>query len=166
MHIGRVVLDSALNFLGGSEPHGGGPPIKSPYAQTSVPKISRADPISKARASRSASRCALVSSSVGTACVNLVIVPQEEAPLSHGTIKLKAIHYVVKVKIGGVAGLLAPVVGNRGSSRRCEMDLEALCARLFSDVQGRKSRSVTAKHPFGTPWVQRGSRDDAILGSF
>jgi hypothetical protein len=45
--------------------------------------------------------------------VNLVIVPQEEAPLSHGTIKLKAIHYVVKVKIGGVAGVLAPLVGKQ-----------------------------------------------------
>jgi hypothetical protein len=45
--------------------------------------------------------------------VNLVIVPQGEAPLSQGTIKLKAIHYVVKVKIGGVAGLLAPLFGKQ-----------------------------------------------------
>jgi hypothetical protein len=40
------------------------------------------------------------------------------------------------------------------------------------DVQGRKSLdvetpfSVTAKRPFGTPWVQPCIRDDAILGSF
>jgi hypothetical protein len=45
--------------------------------------------------------------------VNLVIVPQGEVPLSHGTIKLKAIHYVVKVKIGGFAGWLAPLVGKQ-----------------------------------------------------
>src|SRR5438477_6303687 len=39
--------------------------------------------------------------------VKLVIVPQGEEPLSHGTIKHKAMHYVVKVEIGGVTGLLA-----------------------------------------------------------
>ncbi len=45
--------------------------------------------------------------------VNLVIVPQGEVPVSHGTIKPKAIHYVVKVKIGGVAGLVAPLLGKQ-----------------------------------------------------
>jgi hypothetical protein len=45
--------------------------------------------------------------------VNLVIVPQGEAPLSHGTIKHKANYYVVKVEIGGVAGLLARLVGKQ-----------------------------------------------------
>jgi hypothetical protein len=45
--------------------------------------------------------------------VKLVIVPQGEEPLSHGTIKHKAIHYVVKVKIGGFAGLLAPLLGKQ-----------------------------------------------------
>jgi hypothetical protein len=45
--------------------------------------------------------------------VDLIIVPQGEAPLSHGMIKHKAIHYVVKVKIGGVAGLLAPLLGKQ-----------------------------------------------------
>lgn len=45
--------------------------------------------------------------------VELVIVPQGEEPLSHGTIKLKAIHYVVKVKIGGFAEWLAPLLGKQ-----------------------------------------------------
>jgi hypothetical protein len=34
------------------------------------------------------------------------------------------------------------------------------------DVQGRKSLSVTTKHPLGMRWFQLGSPDDAILGSF
>jgi hypothetical protein len=45
--------------------------------------------------------------------INLVIVPQAEEPLSHGTIKLKVIHYVVKVKVGGFAGFLAPLLGKQ-----------------------------------------------------
>ena len=35
-----------------------------------------------------------------------------------------------------------------------------------TNIQGRKSLSVTPKLPFGTSWVQRGSQDDAILESF
>src|SRR5438105_15515562 len=45
--------------------------------------------------------------------VKLVIVPQGEEPFSHGTINLKAMHYVVKVKIGGITGLLAHVTGKQ-----------------------------------------------------
>ena len=45
--------------------------------------------------------------------VKLVIVPQGEEPFSHGTIKLKAMHYAVKVKIGGVTGLLAHLTGKQ-----------------------------------------------------
>src|SRR5437899_3064776 len=45
--------------------------------------------------------------------VKLVIVPQGEEPFSHGTIKLKAMHYAVKVKIGGVTGLLAHLMGKQ-----------------------------------------------------
>jgi len=45
--------------------------------------------------------------------VKLVIVPQGEEPFSHGTIKLKAMHYAVKVKIGGITGLLAHVTGKQ-----------------------------------------------------
>jgi hypothetical protein len=42
--------------------------------------------------------------------VKLVIIPQGEERLSHGTIKLKTVHYVVKVKIGGFAGLMASLL--------------------------------------------------------
>jgi hypothetical protein len=45
--------------------------------------------------------------------VDLVILPQGEEPFSSGTIKHKAMHYVVKVKIGGIAGLLAPILGKQ-----------------------------------------------------
>ena len=45
--------------------------------------------------------------------VKLVIVPQGEEPFSHGTIKLKAMHYSVKVNIGGITGLLAHVTGKQ-----------------------------------------------------
>src|SRR5207244_4666197 len=45
--------------------------------------------------------------------VKLVIVPQGKESFSHGTIKLKAMHYVVKVKIGGITGLLARVMGKQ-----------------------------------------------------
>lgn len=39
--------------------------------------------------------------------VKLAIIPQGEEAFSHGTVKHKAIHYVVKVEIGGITGLLA-----------------------------------------------------------
>jgi hypothetical protein len=39
--------------------------------------------------------------------VHLEITPQGEVPLTHGVIKLKAVHYVVKVKLDGITGLLA-----------------------------------------------------------
>ena len=45
--------------------------------------------------------------------VKLVIVPHGEEPFSHGTIKLKAMHYSVKVNIGGITGLLAHVTGKQ-----------------------------------------------------
>src|SRR5436190_14235988 len=45
--------------------------------------------------------------------VKLVIVPQGNEPFSHGTIKLKAMHYAVKVKIGGITGLLAHLAGKQ-----------------------------------------------------
>ena len=45
--------------------------------------------------------------------VKLLIVPQGEEPLSHGTIKLKAMHYAVKVKIGGITGVLAHLMGKQ-----------------------------------------------------
>ena len=45
--------------------------------------------------------------------VNLEIVPQGEEAFSIGGYNHKAIHYVVKVKIGGVAGVVAPIIGKQ-----------------------------------------------------
>ena len=45
--------------------------------------------------------------------VDLVILQRGEEPFSSGSIKHKAMHYVVKVKIGGIAGWLAPLLGKQ-----------------------------------------------------
>jgi hypothetical protein len=45
--------------------------------------------------------------------VKLAITSQGEDPFSTGGISRKATHYVVKVEIGGVAGLMAPLLGKQ-----------------------------------------------------
>jgi len=45
--------------------------------------------------------------------VKLVISPQDEEPFSIGAYNYKAMHYVVKVEIGGAAGWLAPLLGRQ-----------------------------------------------------
>jgi hypothetical protein len=45
--------------------------------------------------------------------VKLAILPQGEEPFSIGSYRHKASHYVVKVQIGGVAGLLARLLGKQ-----------------------------------------------------
>lgn len=45
--------------------------------------------------------------------VKLVISPEGEEVFSLGTITHKAVHYVVKVEIGGAAGVVAPLVGKQ-----------------------------------------------------
>ncbi len=45
--------------------------------------------------------------------VKLLVTPQGEDSLSIGSSKRKATHYVVKMEIGGVAGLVAPLVGKK-----------------------------------------------------
>ena len=45
--------------------------------------------------------------------IELEIVPQGDDPFSIGSYSHKAIHYVVKVKIGGLAGVVAPMVGKQ-----------------------------------------------------
>jgi hypothetical protein len=45
--------------------------------------------------------------------VKLVITPQGEEPFSVGSLQFKSTHYVVKVDIGGVAGVVAPIVGKQ-----------------------------------------------------
>src|SRR5207248_1064057 len=48
----------------------------------------------------------LVAATPAPRTVKLEIIPQGKETLTHGTIKLQTIHYVVKVKIGGISGLL------------------------------------------------------------
>ena len=45
--------------------------------------------------------------------VKLAILPQGEEPFSIGSFRHKATHYVAKVEIGGVARLLAPLLGKQ-----------------------------------------------------
>ncbi len=45
--------------------------------------------------------------------VKLEIVPQGQEPFSVGSYSHKAIHYVVKVKMGGVTGVVAHLVGKQ-----------------------------------------------------
>jgi hypothetical protein len=45
--------------------------------------------------------------------VHLEVTPQGQEPFSIGSYSHKAIHYVVKVKIGGVAGVVAALVGKQ-----------------------------------------------------
>jgi hypothetical protein len=45
--------------------------------------------------------------------VSLEIIPQGQKPFSIGSYSHKAIHYVMKVKIGGVAGLVAHLLGKQ-----------------------------------------------------
>jgi hypothetical protein len=45
--------------------------------------------------------------------VSLVISALGKEPVTHGTIKTEAVHYVVKTHIGGLAGLVAPLVGKQ-----------------------------------------------------
>lgn len=45
--------------------------------------------------------------------VHLEVTPQGQEPFSIGSYSHKAIHYVVKVKIGGVAGVAAHLVGKQ-----------------------------------------------------
>jgi hypothetical protein len=45
--------------------------------------------------------------------VKLEISPQGEEPFSVGGAECKAMHYVIKVDIGGVKGLIAPLVGKQ-----------------------------------------------------
>jgi hypothetical protein len=43
--------------------------------------------------------------------VKLHIVPQGEEPFTTGTAQRRAVHYVVKVELGGIAKLVAPLLG-------------------------------------------------------
>jgi len=45
--------------------------------------------------------------------VKLVVTPRGEEPFSIGGSRRKAIHYVIRVEIGGVAGVVAPLLGKQ-----------------------------------------------------
>jgi hypothetical protein len=45
--------------------------------------------------------------------VKLVIASQGEEPFSFGETTLKATHFVIKVQIGGIAGVVAPILGKQ-----------------------------------------------------
>ena len=45
--------------------------------------------------------------------VHLNIVPQEETTLKYGAAVHKTQHFVVKIRIGGIAGVIAPLVGKQ-----------------------------------------------------
>jgi hypothetical protein len=45
--------------------------------------------------------------------VKLVITPEGEVPISDGTIRLKAMRYRIKIKIGGLTGIIASLAGKR-----------------------------------------------------
>jgi hypothetical protein len=55
----------------------------------------------------------MVAASPKPRLVKLVITPQGEDSFSTGGSSRKAIHYVVKVDIGGVAGVVAPLIGKQ-----------------------------------------------------
>lgn len=45
--------------------------------------------------------------------IKLVITPEGNVPVTDGAIKLKAVHYRIKVKIEGIAGFIAGLMGKR-----------------------------------------------------
>jgi hypothetical protein len=45
--------------------------------------------------------------------IHIEITPQGQEPFSSGSYRHKAIHYMMKVKLGGMAGVVAPLVGKQ-----------------------------------------------------
>jgi hypothetical protein len=56
--------------------------------------------------------------------VKLIITPSGQESFTVGNIKHSAIHYVIKVDIGGVAGAVAPVVGKQPADLHIWIDTE------------------------------------------
>jgi hypothetical protein len=55
----------------------------------------------------------MVASTPKPRLVKLVVTPQGEEPFSLGGGERKAMHYVIKVDIGGLSGVIAPLVGKQ-----------------------------------------------------
>src|SRR5438128_5190485 len=75
--------------------------------------------------------------------VKLEILPEGEKAIASGNTKHKTVRYVVKVKIGGVAGLMARLLGNSLQTRTCGFLLAM--PRLSSNWKVRS----TPVAPFG-----------------
>jgi hypothetical protein len=60
-------------------------------------------------------KIALLATAPKPRLVKLSVTPQGEEPFSTGDSTRKAMHYVVKVEIGGAAGLIAPLLGKQPS---------------------------------------------------
>jgi hypothetical protein len=65
------------------------------------------------RSDASQTKVSMVAATPKPRLVKLAITPQGEEPFSVGGSSRKATHYVVKVEIGGAAGLVAPLLGKQ-----------------------------------------------------
>jgi len=63
--------------------------------------------------SEAAIRLPLVAPTSKPRLVHLVITPEGEAPLSIGGVRHKATNYRIKVELGGIAGVVAPILGKK-----------------------------------------------------
>jgi len=75
--------------------------------------------------------------------VELEIASQGEDPFSIGSYSHKAIHYVIKVKIGGVAGVIAPIVGKQPP------DTMHGWSGMEPQLSSNRKALYTATDPFG-----------------
>jgi hypothetical protein len=55
----------------------------------------------------------MVGGTLNPRLVKLNIVPAGEEALSVGVLHYEVLHYVVRVEIGGVAGVVAPLIGKK-----------------------------------------------------
>ena len=55
----------------------------------------------------------MVAASSKPRLVKLNIVPAQEKTIKVGTVTHRAQHYIIKTKIGGAAGVIAPVIGKQ-----------------------------------------------------
>jgi hypothetical protein len=56
---------------------------------------------------------AIVASTPKPRLVKLAISPEGEDSFSVGAVEIKATRYVIKVEIGGISGVVAPVIGKQ-----------------------------------------------------
>jgi hypothetical protein len=61
------------------------------------------------------SRLSMVAPTSKPRLIHVVIVPESEDPLSIGGARHKATNYRIKIELGGIAGVVAPIVGKQPS---------------------------------------------------